>query len=108
MAGLEQMDENEVSFMILVVDSWVMGIVVLVHLNVVCEHGFFSEYVWGFFFQSRQSCHIIENSLYFSFSIISSASSPCSFLPSIPCITVLTGLSPNVLHANPPEHGLFS
>ena len=49
MAGLEQMDENDVSFMIPVVDSRVMGIVVLVHSNVVCEHGFFSEYVWGFF-----------------------------------------------------------
>ena len=40
MAGLEQMDENDVSFTILVVDSRVMGIAVLVHLNVVCEHGF--------------------------------------------------------------------
>lgn len=51
MAGLEQMDENDVSFTILVVDSRVMGIAVLVHLNVVCEHGFFfSEYLRGLFF----------------------------------------------------------
>ena len=50
MAGLEQMDENDVSFMILVVDSRVMGIVVLVHFNVICvSMALFSEYVWGFF-----------------------------------------------------------
>lgn len=52
MAGLEQMDENDVSFTILVVDSRVMGIAVLVHLNVVCEHGFFFRSTCGalFFF----------------------------------------------------------
>ena len=51
MAGLEQMDENDVSFTILVVDSRLMGIVVLIHLNVVCEHGFvFGVRVGGFFF----------------------------------------------------------
>ena len=50
MAGLEQMDENKVSFMILVVDSRVMGTVVLVHFNVVCEHVFvFGVRVEGLF-----------------------------------------------------------
>ena len=54
MAGLEQMDENDVSFTILVVDSRIMGIAVLVHFNnVVCEHGFVFGVPVGVFFFDR-------------------------------------------------------
>ena len=42
------MDENDVSFIILLVDSQIMSIVVLVCFNVVGEHGFVSAYVGTF------------------------------------------------------------
>ena len=50
MAGLEQMDENDVSFMILVVDKPAHGHCGSDSLNVVCEHGFVFGVRVGVFF----------------------------------------------------------
>ena len=83
MAGLEQMDEVDVSFTILVVDSRVMSIVVLVHLNVVCEHGFVSGVRAGllFFFNRCRVVITLRTDSVPRFSImISLSSSPISSL----------------------------